>query len=57
MQRYPKYSVREIEKVWDRGNPEQFFDRIKDKKRVEEILNGTCNAELGKSKKKKESTR
>ncbi len=36
---------------------DKFIEFFKDKKRVEEILNGARNTKLGKSKKKKESTR
>ena len=71
--RYPKYSIRQLRKIaiffiekfkkkklvdWrDEIFIDSFFRFFDDKKLVEEILNGTCNAKLGKSKKKKKSTR
>ena len=71
--RYPKYSIRQMQKIatffiekfkkkklvdWrDEIFIDSFFRFFDDKEKVEEILNGTCNAELSKSKKKETSTR
>lgn len=36
----PRYSVKELEKIWDEDNPEAFMKNLKNKEKVKEILDG-----------------
>jgi len=36
----PRFSVAELEKIFDYNNPEYFIRNLKDSKKVEKILNG-----------------